>query len=536
MNIENEAVDMSPEEGDAILSLVVEDEMTHSGGEMDYEEDADDGPEEFDDADFGGQGDTLRSIKFSADSITNSEVEKDMDDMIEKVKQFVPPEVSLDTVKLILDQNGWDSEKSITTLSTYENGVEGYCAKSYIPFPNGTSNPSFFVAENAICTICTSSVTEYHTHGDCNSIICLVCWQEYIRTCVTEDGRTCMTCPVCPMFLENRLVQELATDSTVVDRLTANNCNKFIQTSKHHVSCPAPDCKFIFRSKLPIKSYSGWKSALCRCGSLTCLECLSLGHGPLSCESLKVWLTLHNVSDILSNQWILANSKPCPKCSTNIQKNGGCNWMTCTNRGCGICLQKAHNHSHGETCTRFYRTQTPPLPGQVVNAIHRRERYGFYGERYHNMITGGHFSQVQTLNMEQARRDFQQLSIGEVDIKLLDDLPSLLKQARSTLAHSYGLIYLLADSVERTLFEDNLTFLQAKVDGLEWYLHYQMHIESAKEINDYLRVNMEFCRNRINIMNTTSEKNYNERKWEFDYEEPIATPVKSRLQQYCVIV
>lgn len=72
-----------------------------------------------------------------------------------QVKQFVPPEVSLDTVKLVLDQNGWDFEKSITTLSNDENGVEGYCSKTHIPFPKGINSSPPLVAES-ICRICAS--------------------------------------------------------------------------------------------------------------------------------------------------------------------------------------------------------------------------------------------------------------------------------------------------------------------------------------------------------------------------------------------
>lgn len=83
MNVENGTVQMSPEESGTIFA--VEDESC-SDGDMDNEEYAYD-QEEFD-VDFQGQGDheTLPSIKFSADSLTNSEVEQDMDDLIEKVR------------------------------------------------------------------------------------------------------------------------------------------------------------------------------------------------------------------------------------------------------------------------------------------------------------------------------------------------------------------------------------------------------------------------------------------------------------------
>ena len=32
-------------------------------------------------------------------------------------------------------------------------------------------------------------------------------------------------------------------------------------------------------------------------------------------------------------QWIISNTKPCPQCNGPIQKNEGCNHMTCRNVG-----------------------------------------------------------------------------------------------------------------------------------------------------------------------------------------------------------
>ncbi|CAF4268664.1 unnamed protein product, partial [Rotaria sordida] len=42
-------------------------------------------------------------------------------------------------------------------------------------------------------------------------------------------------------------------------------------------------------------------------------------------------------------------TKECPKCHTNIEKNGGCNHMTCRKPGCGhefcwLCFGKSRGH------------------------------------------------------------------------------------------------------------------------------------------------------------------------------------------------
>ena len=59
--------------------------------------------------------------------------------------------------------------------------------------------------------------------------------------------------------------------------------------------------------------------------------------------------------DLLNFDWIEKNSKPCPQCKVNIEKNKGCMHMTCRNckhEFCWICLQNWKNHSADE-CNTF---------------------------------------------------------------------------------------------------------------------------------------------------------------------------------------
>jgi ariadne-1 len=37
-----------------------------------------------------------------------------------------------------------------------------------------------------------------------------------------------------------------------------------------------------------------------------------------------------NTSDEIDKAWISLNTKPCPKCKLNIEKNQGCMHMTCS--------------------------------------------------------------------------------------------------------------------------------------------------------------------------------------------------------------
>jgi hypothetical protein len=49
----------------------------------------------------------------------------------------------------------------------------------------------------------------------------------------------------------------------------------------------------------------------------------------VSCATVRKWLT-KNSAESENLNWILANTKPCPKCHRPIEKNQGCMHMTCS--------------------------------------------------------------------------------------------------------------------------------------------------------------------------------------------------------------
>ena len=75
-------------------------------------------------------------------------------------------------------------------------------------------------------------------------------------------------------------------------------------------------------------SDSGMQEIRCSCGHKYCFTCVEDWHGPVSCGMLKKWAKKCE-DDSETVNWINANTKECPKCNNPIEKNGGCNHMTC---------------------------------------------------------------------------------------------------------------------------------------------------------------------------------------------------------------
>ena len=77
------------------------------------------------------------------------------------------------------------------------------------------------------------------------------------------------------------------------------------------------------------------KNRQCACGRMICLQCKTLAHPHLACQE--------NTSDESVLQLALAKKwQRCPSCEIMIERQSGCNHMTCTNcrhQFCYVCLR-----------------------------------------------------------------------------------------------------------------------------------------------------------------------------------------------------
>jgi len=74
----------------------------------------------------------------------------------------------------------------------------------------------------------------------------------------------------------------------------------------------------------------------------------------VDCSTVRKWL-VKNGAESENLTWIIANTKPCPKCGRPIEKNLGCMHMTCSqckNEFCWLCLGAWSEH--GERTGGFY--------------------------------------------------------------------------------------------------------------------------------------------------------------------------------------
>ncbi|KAJ1396709.1 hypothetical protein B484DRAFT_472235, partial [Ochromonadaceae sp. CCMP2298] len=118
-------------------------------------------------------------------------------------------------------------------------------------------------------------------------------------------------------------------------------------------------------------------------------RCGEEAHDPCCCAQLAEW-TLKCMNESETANWILANTRKCPECNTRIEKNQGCNHMTCRlckHEFCWICMGGWQDH--GQTTGGFYKCNrfVPKEVSVAVNAVERAkaelDRYLHYYKRYH---------------------------------------------------------------------------------------------------------------------------------------------------------
>jgi ariadne-1 len=93
--------------------------------------------------------------------------------------------------------------------------------------------------------------------------------------------------------------------------------------------CPFPNCEdAIYCKVIPDDLDVVVPSVSCSHDHRFCFGCSGPDHQPANCRVAKMWLK-KCADDSETSNWIAANTKECPKCQSTIEKNGGCNHMTC---------------------------------------------------------------------------------------------------------------------------------------------------------------------------------------------------------------
>lgn len=169
---------------------------------------------------------------------------------------------------------------------------------------------------------------------DCNHSqrqICIECVRQYAHIAITDRSNTNVRCPEanCTAQFEIDIIQYLLADSNSqetqykrdVHQFENHLSRKYIETLPQLIWC-AHGCGG------GSQVIDGDILRCNHCGEKTCVHHKIRWHTGMTCAEYDLSLT-KGKKEIATDRWLQTNTKQCPKCKAKIQKNGGCDHMTC---------------------------------------------------------------------------------------------------------------------------------------------------------------------------------------------------------------
>jgi hypothetical protein len=167
--------------------------------------------------------------------------------------------------------------------------------------------------------------------------------------------------------------------------------------------CPAPGCEWAVTAAY---GHGGDDEVACGAGHVFCFACKAAAHKPASCGESATWAT-KDAEEGATATWIVAHTRPCPKCKRAIERSHGCNKVVCSSCGFAFCYLcggdyfKTHDYPREAwTCNK------PPAAenfGVMTDAERRQaelKRYVHFSDR-----VGASRSSARMMDAARARSD-----------------------------------------------------------------------------------------------------------------------------------
>jgi ariadne-1 len=268
------------------------------------------------------------------------------------------------------------------------------------------------------CAICFDRYPAGATRSAaCSShFYCDDCWRGYVGAAVGDGGPRCLSLrcpdPACSAAVVRGLVDAVAGAADRV-RYARFALRSYVEESGGRIKwCPGASCS----NAVEFVGCAGDDATdvFCKCRHGFCWSCGEEAHRPVSCGTVRAWLA-KNKSDSETANWMLANTKLCPKCRSAIEKNTGCNHMTCPcgHHFCWICFKPAGTRGHYSCPNDTYRPQRNAAAAAVESkeeATKRQARESLNRYLFHYERWAGNLK-----SLEKARQDMNKLEASELE-------------------------------------------------------------------------------------------------------------------------
>ena len=334
--------------------------------------------------------------------------------------------------------------------------------------------PSTRAVKGFTCEICYEDEPNLQTYSiKCGHRYCTDCYTHYLTQKVKEEGEAArIQCPKegCHRIVDAKSLKLLVANE-VKNRYEVLLTRTYVDDKENLKWCPAPECVYAVDCGIKKRELGRIVPTVhCQCKHNFCFGCTLADHQPAPCTLVKKWLKKCEDDSETSN-WISANTKECPKCNSTIEKNGGCNHMTCRkckHEFCWMCMGLWSEHGTSwYNCNRFEEKSGLDARDAQTKSRHSLERYLHYYNRYANHEQSAKLDKDIYIKTEKKMTSLQtQSSMSWIEVQFLDTASQALQQCRQTLKWTYAFAFYLARNNLTEIFEDNQKDLEMAVENL----------------------------------------------------------------------
>mmetsp|Transcript_547 Transcript_547/g.654 ORF Transcript_547/g.654 Transcript_547/m.654 type:complete len:638 (+) Transcript_547:37-1950(+) len=340
---------------------------------------------------------------------------------------------------------------------------------------DGSSVSTKRIDKKGPCLICgDEKLANECTALRCKHRFCNSCWSQYLEMKIGEKQQACkLCCPAagCNLFVGERLVKRLVSKASFA-KYKRFITQSFVEENTYVSWCPRAGCTRAISADAVEGSI-----VKCDCGFRFCFTCHNEAHLPATCYMVRDWNN-KCIDDSETIHWIGANTKDCPKCRIAVEKNGGCNHMTCRQCGyewCWLCNRPWKGHNDYYTCNRFEKAQKKLDKKKKKGKKHKiqkeeedreaqKEQLSRYLHYYERFLSHDHAAKNEKTIREAAQKKMLALTEEHstlAEVQFIERGTERLLECHNVLKWSYAYGYYLTEEGPKTLFE----FLQEELEN-----------------------------------------------------------------------
>ncbi|KAG6831908.1 hypothetical protein H0H87_003405 [Tephrocybe sp. NHM501043] len=403
------------------------------------------------------------------------------------------------------------------------------------------------------CPICFDDAPDLHPLAlICDHAFCSGCWAAYLSSKVNDEAEHAVRCMAegCALVAPDDFIRSaLEEDTTTWARFQELLVRHFVGSNPNLKYCPYPSCtntvscpsaagKSSLTTVVPIVSCGarGIPQVLSQPSQSQsqrdkekesgkehkfCFGCpVESDHRPIVCAVAKMWLKKCRDDSETAN-WIKSNTKECPKCQSTIEKNGGCNHMTCKkckHEFCWVCMGPWQEHGTAwYNCNRF--DEKGGLEARDAQSRSRAslERYLHYYNRWANHEQSAKLSVELYAKTEKKMEDMQLTSsLTWIEVQFMRTAVEVLNTCRATLKWTYAMAYYLGRGNEKEMFEDNQRDLERAVEDLNELLESPIEPENIPTLRQKVTDKTVYVQKRNEIVLEDTATGFIEGRWKWN--------------------